>query len=188
MNRVVKIIVFLGLLLCFATAQTEEKTQVLEPKIARYDYSTIPKDPLASALFSATFPGMGEIYNKEYQRGVITGLGFWISFFLAQHYLNRVTEINTDTFYIMDTDSAYHQVTAPRPEDAWVGLPTREKIELVSSTAIMAGFYLWGIYDSYQGAKRYNKKLVTGAFRRIDLRLASSPGRRALGLEAVYRF
>ena len=66
MIRIVNIIIILSLLFCPALVRAEEETQVLEPKVARYSYSAIPKDPLASALFSATFPGMGQVYNKEY--------------------------------------------------------------------------------------------------------------------------
>jgi TM2 domain-containing membrane protein YozV len=178
-----------GLLFCLAPAQAEEESLILEPKVAKYSYSAIPKDPLASALFSATFPGMGQLYNKEYTRGIITGVGYWASFFTVSYLLFvRLEEINKDTFYIEDTDGAFHQVTTPKEDDESFGLPRTEQALLIGSAASTMGFYIWGIIDSYKGAKRYNKKLISGANRKFNLRLASSLPKRSLQLKATYKF
>jgi TM2 domain-containing membrane protein YozV len=173
-----------GLLLLMSltlSAQGGEGPAVsLEPKVASYDYDAIPKDPLASAFFSATFPGTGQLYNKEYLRGILTAAGFYGGLFTFQYMLYRWEILNLDTFYIEEAynPSVVHQVTAPKPEDRQVGLPTAEKVALGAGAALMAGCYLWGIYDAYQGAKRYNRRLVAASrVRRVELALVPSPVR-----------
>jgi hypothetical protein len=54
---------------------------VFKPRAAKYDYDAIPRDPLASAIFSATIPGSGQVYNKEYLRGILTAIAFYGGFF-----------------------------------------------------------------------------------------------------------
>jgi TM2 domain-containing membrane protein YozV len=179
----------LGLLFCLAAGQDEEKTAVLEPAVARYNYSAIPKDPMASALFSATFPGLGQLYNREYLRAGITAAGFWIPFMTVNYLLYyRLVEVNTDTFYIEDTEHAFHKVTAPKDESEWSGLPRGEQALLVASTVTALGFYVWGIIDSYRGAKRYNRKLFDRASRKFDWNIAYHAREDRLGLSARYAF
>ncbi|MFH0919364.1 MAG: DUF5683 domain-containing protein [Fibrobacterota bacterium] len=164
---------------------------VLKPQVASYNYDAIPKDPLASAFFSATIPGSGQIYNKEYLRGVLTAAGFYTGFYVAQYMLIRWETLNTDTFYIEEAYDAYkvHQVTAPKPDDKQVGLPTEEKVILGTSVALAAGCWVWAVYDAYQGAKRYNQKLVTAqTARRLEFRPAYLPGKEEARLSAVLKF
>ena len=77
---------------------------LLKPNVARYDYDAIPKDPLASAFFAATLPGSGQIYNKEYVRGMITGIGFYTGLFVTQYMVSRWEAQNTDTIYVEEYD------------------------------------------------------------------------------------
>ena len=152
-----------------------ESTAVIKPAIKTYYEAAMPKDPLASAFFSATFPGLGQIYNKEYLRGVATGVAFWASFFGAQYLLYQWEKINTDTFYVEDyfspdpNNPIIHPVTTLKPDNKQVGLPTGEKVLLVSAVVIGLGSYVFGIYDSYTGAKRYNRKLVASSGIRPEL-------------------
>jgi TM2 domain-containing membrane protein YozV len=147
------------------SAQEAESTSVIQPSIARYSYEAMPKDPLASLFFSATFPGLGQIYNKEYTRGIVTGIAFWASFFGAEYLLNRWQQINTDTFYVQDyfNEEIIHPVYVLKPDSLQVGLPTGEKVALGSAVVIGVASYLFGLYDSYRGAKRFNRKLITSA-------------------------
>lgn len=161
----------------FSFAQDSSDAVVLKPRVAKYSYDAIPKDPLASAFFSATIPGTGQIYNKEYLRGIITGVGFYTSAFVANQMLERWQEMNTDTFLIREaypTDGVHieHQVTAMKPDDEQVGLPTKEKAILGSSLLGAGFFYVWGIIDSYNGAKRYNKNLLATAMQKVKVEMA----------------
>jgi TM2 domain-containing membrane protein YozV len=147
------------------SAQEAESTSVIQPDISRYSYEAMPKDPLASLFFSATFPGLGQIYNREFTRGIATGVAFWASFFGAEYLLNRWQQINTDTFYVQDyfDEETIHPVYVLKPDSLQVGLPTSEKVALGSAVVIGAVSYIFGLYDSYQGAKRFNRKLVASA-------------------------
>jgi TM2 domain-containing membrane protein YozV len=145
------------------SAEEAESTSVIEPKVARYSYEAMPKDPLASLFFSATFPGLGQIYNKEYTRGIVTGIAFWASFFGAEYLLNRWQQINTDTFYVQDyfNEEIIHPIYVLKPDSLQVGLPTGEKALLVTALITGVGTYIYGLIDSYRGAKRFNRKLIT---------------------------
>jgi TM2 domain-containing membrane protein YozV len=151
------------------SAQEAESTSVLQPKIATYDFNAIPKDPLASAFFSATIPGSGQIYNKEYLRGILTGIGFWGGLFTSEFLLYKWIRINTDTVYFQELDKngnpsgLNRAVYIMRDENEQVGLPTGEKIALGCAVLIGASSYVFGIIDSYRGAKRFNRKLVAQA-------------------------
>jgi TM2 domain-containing membrane protein YozV len=147
------------------SAEQAESTSVIQPEIARYTFEAMPKDPLASLFFSATFPGLGQIYNKEYMRGIATGVTFWASFFGAEYLLNRWQQINTDTFYVQDyfNEDIIHPVYVLKPDSLQVGLPTGEKALLVTAIVAGVGTYVFGLIDSHRGAKRFNRKLVAGA-------------------------
>lgn len=175
--------------LCFLARGGEpESTAVLQPKIARHSYDAMPKDPLASAFFSATICGTGQIYNREYARGLVTGGVFWTSLFTAEYLLSRWVALNTDTFSIAEADdpTVTHQVTAMKPEDQWVGLPTEEKALLITAVAAGAAAYIFGIYDSYRGAHRYNTKLFAGAAAKPELYCALSRERSEAGVRVRF--
>jgi TM2 domain-containing membrane protein YozV len=167
-----------------ARGDVAESTVVLQPKIALHSYDAMPKDPLASAFFSATICGSGQIYNKEYTRGIATGVAFWGSFFTAEYLLYRYQAINTDTFNVLEADdpTIKHSVTAMKPENLQVGLPTGQKALLVGAVVIGASAYVWGIIDSYRGAQRYNKKLLADAIIKPELYCSLSSQRNEMGL------
>lgn len=168
---------------------------VLKPKISKYDYDAIPKDPLASAFFSATFPGTGQIYNKEYVRGAITGVGFYAALYITYYMLDRWEAQNTDTVWVAEVNPEtnkntfiYYRIPVLKPDDEQKGLPTGEKVVLGVSLAATAGFYVWGVIDSYRGAKRYNRKLFDRASRKFDWHIAYRAADDRLGLSARYLF
>jgi TM2 domain-containing membrane protein YozV len=162
---------------------------VLTPKVTTYDFDAIPKDPLASALLSASLPGTGQIYNKEYLRGIITGVVFYGSFFSIQYLLSKWDELNLDTFYIREAydSTKVHMAVAPKPEDEQVGLATGDKVWLIATLTLVAASYVFGVVDAYYGAKRYNKKLFEGQ-QRLKLGLSVDPVDKKLGVCAKYQF
>ena len=171
-------------LVFLAWGEQAESTAVLQPKIAHYSYDAIPKDPIASAFFSATICGSGQIYNNEYLRGIATGLVFWGSFFTSEYLLNRWKTINTDTFNVLEADdpTVKHPVTALKPDNLQVGLPTEEKVLLAGAIVAGAAAYLFGIVDSYRGAQRYNKKLLADAAVMPELYCSLNPERNEVGV------
>jgi hypothetical protein len=74
-----------------------------------------------------------------------------------------------DTTYFEETDKAgnttgqIRAVYVPKADDDQIGLPTAEKVVLGTAIAAAAISYVFGIVDSYKGAKRYNKKLIESA-------------------------
>jgi TM2 domain-containing membrane protein YozV len=176
-----------------AHSTREEGAVVLKPKIATYDYDAIPKDPLASMLLSVVLPGSGQIYNKEYGRGIITGVLWYGS--LAGMYLliDKWTRINTDTIHLAEADpvtglpnGSSRDVYVMRDPDKQVGLPAGDKVLLVGAIAIAATSYVFGIIDSYRGAQRYNKKLLES--QQLKLGLIADPVDRKIGMTASLRF
>jgi len=178
----------------FGQDQKGDAPLVLTPQVKTYNYDAIPKDPLASAFFSATFPGSGQIYNKEFKRGILTAAGFYTGLLVFQYELLRWEEINTDTFKIREYDEGgsptdlYHTVTSPKPENQQVGLPNDEFAFLWVGFSAMVGFYIWGIVDSYNGAKRYNKKLIAHSPNRVKWDFAYHPARERFQLAAKLKF
>jgi TM2 domain-containing membrane protein YozV len=160
---------------------------VLKPKIATYDFDAMPKDPLASAFFSATLPGTGQLYNKEYLRGIITGIAFYGSVIGIQYLVNKWEEMNTDTFYITEAYAdIVHPVYTPKPDSLQVGLPTGDKVALVAAIVVCAASYVFGIYDSYTGAQRYNRKLMES--HQIKFGFSADPLEKKVAVCAKYQF
>jgi len=175
-----------------APAAAQGSDIVLNPKISTYNYDAMPKDPLASVFFSATLPGTGQLYNKEYLRGICTGVVFYGSVLAIEYFINKWEQMNTDTFYIGEKDKfgndipVIHAVYVPKADNEQVGLPTTDKVLLVSTIVLAAGSYFFGIYDSYTGAKRYNRKLVDT--QKIRLGFSADPLEGKVGVCARYRF
>ena len=171
-------------------------TIVVQPKVAQYTYDAIPKDPLASAMLSATLPGSGQIYNKEYARGVITGVTFYASLIGWQYLLfTRLSQLNSDTFLIAEAypqsngdPARVHQAVAPKPANEQVGLPDTEKALLIVSLTACAGAYIFGILDSYRGAIRYNNKLygLDKELKKTSVQI--SPTAKGVAVSCSYRF
>jgi TM2 domain-containing membrane protein YozV len=195
MRKALTTLTLIGIVAFSSFGGEGDSAVILNPQVASYDFDAIPKDPLASAFFSATIPGSGQVYNKEYTRGILTAAGFYAGFYLTQYMLARWDALNTDTVYFKETDqygNYYGQVRSvyvARDADRQVGLPAREKIVLGASVAMTAGFWVWAVYDAYQGAKRYNNKLTTAqTVRRLELRPAYVPGKEEAKLTAVLKF
>jgi TM2 domain-containing membrane protein YozV len=175
-----------------APAPQEESAMVLKPKIATYDYDAIPKDPLASLLMSLTIPGSGQLYNREFSRGIPTMVVFYGSALTFALLLDKWTRLNTDTFYIAETNqngvpTGYvRQVYAMKPNDQQVGLSRGGKVLFVSSIVLGVASYAFGIFDSYIGAKRYNKKLLEN--QQIKFGLTADPLDKKVGVSANLRF
>jgi hypothetical protein len=66
-----------------------------------------------------------------------------------------------------------------------VGLPAEEKVILITAIAAAVGSYVWGIIDSYNGAKRYNTKLLTVVEPKLEFELADAP---EVGLSLRFRW
>jgi hypothetical protein len=157
-------LILTGALSLLASGLEAESTAIIQPKVTIAKYDAMPKDPLASALFSATICGSGQLYNKEYLRGIITGVAFWTSFFGGQYLMYRWQQLNTDTVYLSEYGKdAWREIYVPKPDSLQVGLPAGEKVLLVSAVVIGASAWVFGIIDSYHGAQRYNKKLFASA-------------------------
>lgn len=190
MMRTALVCTVLSALVLSAGAQNApaESTVVIRPKIATYSFSAMPKDPVASALFSATICGSGQIYNREYLRGIITGAAFWASFFGAEYLLVRWQRLNTDTIYLRDyyDENIMHPVAVPKPDSAQVGLPTGEKALLLSAVIIGVSAYIFGIIDSYNGAKRFNAKLMASSGVRPELYCELGLRRNAAGVRLSF--
>ncbi|MBL8025977.1 MAG: hypothetical protein JNL74_06185 [Fibrobacteres bacterium] len=158
----------------------------ISPAVAKYDFDAIPKDPVASAFFSATIPGSGQIYNKEYTRGIVTAAVFYAGLLTTQAMIARFEALNTDTIYFMETSPSgrsldrVRQVFVPKAEEDMVGLPTKEKVILGTSAAVAAGAYIFAVVDAYKGAKRYNSKL--------NKTVTIAPSKKGLGVEAALKF
>lgn len=170
-------------------AAVEPSGLLLKPQVTVYDFDLIPKDPLASALLSASLPGTGQIFNKEYLRGIITGVVFYSSFFSIQYLINKWNDLNLDTFYIREAydSNKVHMAVAPKPDNQQVGLPTGDKVFLITAITLTAASYVYGIIDAYYGAKRYNQKLIEGR-QRLRLGLSADPLGKRLGVCAMYAF
>lgn len=171
-----------------AFAQAQDST-VIRPKIATYQFDAIPKDPLASAAFSATIPGSGQIYNKEYLRGAVTAAGFYSGAYVFRVMIQKWETINSDTFYIREAfdTTRVHRVITAKPSGELVGLAKEDKAVLALSMVATAGFYVWGIIDSYTGANRYNKKLLASAPSSLQLCMAANGRDFLLELKAPLR-
>ncbi len=166
---------------------------ILTPKIATYDFDAMPKDPLASLFFSATLPGTGQLYNKEYVRGVCTGVAFFGSVLAIIYYNDKWNKLNTDSFYIEEVDpvtnqgtGSYHLVTTAKPKDKQIDFSSTDKALLITAITVTATSWIFGIVDSYMGANRYNKKLIEN--RKLKLGMAIDPQSRGVSLCARYGF
>jgi hypothetical protein len=156
------------------------------PRAASYNLEAYPKDPVASAFFSATIPGSGQVYNKEYARGAVTAALFYSAAFTVQVMLNRFEKLNTDTIYFEETNQfgektgKVRQVFIPKDENDVLGLPPGEKAVLGSAAIIAAATYVFAVVDAYKGASRHNERLAA--------KLALHPSEKGLGAKAVLKF
>jgi hypothetical protein len=167
---------------------------VLQPKVVRYNYNAIPKDPLASALFSATIPGTGQLYNREFGRGFATAAVFYGSVLVAQYYAKKWTAMNTDTFFVAETDEdgsptgQVHRATALKPDAQLVGLKPGEKVLVVGACITAVASYVFGIVDAARGAKRFNEKILLSRLAPDGVDVAFSPASSAMRVQARYSF
>jgi hypothetical protein len=166
---------------------------VLRPKIAAYNYDAIPKDPLASLLLSAVLPGSGQIFDKEYGRGIVNGVVCYGSIVGIMLLVDKWYRINTDTIHLAEADPVTglpngnsRDVYVMRDPDKQVGLPAGDKALLVGCIALALTSYVYGMIDSYRGAQRYNKKLLES--QQIKLGLIADPVDGRIGVAAKFRF
>ncbi len=135
---------------------------ILKPEIATYSYNTVPHDPFASALFSGIVMGSGQIYNKEYGRGLLCGSIYYTNLLIVWGLIKHFEALNTDTVYIKGIskgEEKIFQFFTPKPDSELRGLPDKEKALLVASIATVGITWVWGIVDAYLGAERYNRKI-----------------------------
>lgn len=171
-----------------ALSQPAHNPVVLTPRIAKYNYDAMPKDPLASAMFSLIVPGLGQLYNKEYLRAGLTAVVFYGTFFGAQYLLNEYTAYNTDTFTIAEYSESrdtpiLHDVTAPKPDKDQRWRSGGEKAAFIGCVVVAAGSWVFNVFDAYSGAKRYNAKLIGPvSFAPDPVRMSVSPDLNETGL------
>jgi hypothetical protein len=111
-----------------------------------------------------------------------------------QYMLARFDEFNMDTVYFAETSrdgvytGYYREVYVPRADKDQKWPSAEEKYLFIGSIVTCAGFYVWGIYDSYLGAKRYNSRLFGGTGAKTGLRLDFNPLYRKTVVAAYARF
>lgn len=159
-------------------AAAGEAAAVLKPKIATYDYDAIPKDPLVSLVLSAVLSGSGQVYNKEYGRGIANGLVSYGSLLGVILLYEKWRRINTDTVHLEEADpvtglpdGTSRDVYILRDPSRQVGLGRGDNLLLVTFSTLALASYVFGIIDSYRGAQRYNSKLLES--QRIKLGLSA---------------
>ncbi len=174
-------------------AAAGEAAAVLKPKIATYDYDAIPKDPLVSLVLSAVLSGSGQVYNKEYGRGIANGLVSYGSLLGVILLYEKWRRINTDTVHLEEADpvtglpdGTSRDVYILRDPSRQVGLGRGDNLLLVTFSTLALASYVFGIIDSYRGAQRYNSKLLES--QRIKLGLSADPIDRSVGVSAKIQF
>ncbi|MBD3420806.1 MAG: hypothetical protein GF398_11870 [Chitinivibrionales bacterium] len=187
------ILISLAALCSSVTAEEPESTIVLKPKIQQYNFDAMPKDPLASMLFSATLPASGQLYNKEYLRaGIIAGI-FYTGYFIAQYQIGIMEEHNTETFSVLEYDpntggtTGYErEITYVKPLEDWKWPSKSNRALFVISAGTTLGTWIYNIVDAYRGARKYNDKLI--AFHTPKLDIAYTPQANTLKLSTTLTF
>lgn len=146
----------------------------------------LPKDAVVATYFSATLPGLGQIYAGHPKRGVLF-MASIIGAFGAAYAAYEPADLKLadyDTFtYGGNADGLVSTAEAQNWQDhkfqntAYERLTTARKSVFITGALVGASLYVWNLFDARAQVRAHNREL---AERRISLGLEAGP--HAVGL------
>ena len=149
---------------------------------------TLYKDPLVASYFSATLPGLGQVYTGRKGRGflffagVVTALGSAAAFYepadldLTDYDRPEFGGNGDGQLSVAEVknweDKKFHG-------DAFERLSTTRKVGAITGLVTGVGIYSWNVIDAHKSAKAHNRQI---AQRKIDLGFQAGPDGAGLAL------
>ncbi|MDH5597670.1 MAG: DUF5683 domain-containing protein [Cyclobacteriaceae bacterium] len=154
-------LLFFVFLFSFHHGKGQNDTEIIKEEIALViDTSDVKKtksyserfDPRKAGLYSAVFPGLGQIYNKKYWKAPLV-YGGMVGFGMVIDYYNNYYNIfKTDLFRVLD-DPTYENPNFPGyGETEFRSMVDKAQRQRDYYTILSIGFYLLQIVDAHVDA------------------------------------
>ncbi|MCC7416760.1 MAG: hypothetical protein IT176_06410 [Acidobacteria bacterium] len=141
----------------------------------------LPKDAVVATYFSATLPGLGQIYAGHPRRGVLF-MASIIGALGAAYAAYEPAVLNLADYdspaYGGNADGMVSTIEAQNwqnhnfQDTAYERLTTTRKTVLVTGALVGAGLYVWNLFDASAQVRAHNRAL---AERRVSLGLEAGP-------------
>lgn len=156
------------------------------------DRIELPKDPVVATYFSATLPGLGQIYNGDRLRGVLfltsivgSSGAAYASYEPARlrlaDYDNPLYGGNGDGQ--LSTGEASNWENRTFEDTAFERLTNGRKAGLITGATVGAVLYVWNVIDAHKGAHEHNRQL---AQRRVNVGLQVGQGRTGVAVGVTF--
>ena len=107
-----------------------------------YGYPAPPrKSPAIAVLLSLFIPGLGQLYVSKVKRGV----SLIVTFIVLSVVSSVITSVIAKTIDLSDRASVNNVITNPA---------------FIIISLVSVGFWLFGMYDAYRMAKKYNEAAI----------------------------
>lgn len=150
------------------------------------------KDAIVAMYFSATLPGLGQIYAGDKTRGLLF-LGSILGAFGAAYASYEPARLRLADYdrvaYGGNGDGLLSIAETRNWEDhkfedtAFDRLSTGRKVGLVTGAAVGAGLYIWNVFDARARVHRHNRLLEE---RRVSLALQTGRDRAAIAVGVTF--
>ncbi len=156
------------------------------------DRIELPKDPVVATYFSATLPGLGQIYTGDRTRGVLflTSIVGAFGAAYASYEPARLRLADYDTpIYGGNGDGLLSTGEARNWEDrkfegtAFDRLSNGRKAGLITGATVGAVLYVWNVIDAHGRAHEHNRQL---AQRRVNVGLQAGQGRTGIAVGVTF--
>jgi tetratricopeptide (TPR) repeat protein len=101
----------------------------------------LPKNPMLALALSAVLPGVGQIYNEQWLKGILFCLG---------------TLLPLGSFLQLYGKTVTHSLNAPIPS---ASEPSLGQLLLTALVGLIAlAMWTWSLWDAYQTARRFQRR------------------------------
>lgn len=116
----------------------------------------IYKDPMASLIFSAAAPGVGQLYCTKYKRATFILLTEAVLAACAAYPMAQDSYVE---YEVTDLDGNPVTVAGHKKRD-WDDLSKSDRRQVIGCGLAVLGVYIWNLFDAYEQAGEYNKQLL----------------------------
>lgn len=191
MKRFISAIILIGSLGLAANVHAQVATETLttsQTPLRTASAIDLQKDPLVAMYFSATLPGLGQIYTGDKTRGFLFMASVFAAFGAAyasyEPALLHLPDYDKVAYGgngdgLLSTLEAQNWQDQKFQKTAFDSLSSGRKAGLVTGAVVGTGLYLWNIFDARSRAHEHNREI---AQRRVSMGLDAGAHRVGLAV------
>ncbi len=134
-------------------SDTERRRKMIQDLVTGADeHSVGSRRPLNATILALVFPGFGQLYNREHEKGIIAFVIASVLVILLFHWLVLtpwemvVTRSGDEKLTFTEQLNQAQQVISTMPWTYWV--------LVVGVLLLLLGIYLYGVWDAYTTARK----------------------------------